>query len=304
MPWAFGGQEHEEDLTGQQVSDDDVGRLLSSKNSRWLLEFDTGTNPITGACSQAIASFVKRTDTAIESLDVSNSSIDVESSRMLLSSIPKNSTLRQCSLPKLFLPYPGVYDDFYYAPVKVTGDLIVNNADFKMLCRSNHSLCCVGESTQDIAQHDASLRRALEINGRRGCSVNQRLRSKLRAFYFEGEFSIQPFLEMGVEYMPDVLELVTMSDVCVGDGTSYVSARFGHLGSVYRLVRNCHMPELFGYASKESESEKLKAMNALVEQLKAELAMFESSAPGCVCAQEALEGTKRLRAENYYALSK
>lgn len=64
--------------------------------------------------------------------------------------------------------------------------------------------------------------------------------------------------------MPNILELATMSEVgihvkdkCGGEKWEYVAARKGNLGSIYRLIRNCHLPELFGYPSPRSEVERI-----------------------------------------------
>merc|ERR1712194_177867 len=93
-----------------------------------------------------------------------------------------------------------------------------------------------------------------------------------RAFYFHKEFDIRPFVRMIVALMPNVLELLTMSEECIAEtkegrakkGT-YVTARNGHLGCIYRLVRNCHLPELFSFPSQEEQLERLRAKNAALE---------------------------------------
>ena len=116
----------------------------------------------------------------------------------------------------------------------------------------------------------------MEINERQNCSVIERCRSKLRAFYFQGEFDIQPFIDMDIELMPNILELVTMSEECLVQEKkgrlrkgAYVSARNGHLGSIYRIVRNCHIPELISFPSLEDQVQQLKDENAgLKEKMK------------------------------------
>lgn len=113
---------------------------------------------------------------------------------------------------------------------------------------------------------------SLEVNRRLGYARNQKCRIKLRSFYFQGEFDVQPFISMNVVCMPNVLELVTMSEECITEekkgrpkkGT-YVSSRNGHLGSIYHLVKNCHLPELFSFPSPESKTNQLEVKIAMLE---------------------------------------
>ena len=68
------------------------------------------------------------------------------------------------------------------------------------------------------------------------------------------EFGTQPNVDMDIELIADVLELVTMSEKRIveekngrSEKGAYASARNGHLGCIYRLIRNCHLPELFRF---------------------------------------------------------
>ena len=95
------------------------------------------------------------------------------------------------------------------------------------------------------------------------------MRSKLRHFYIKGEFDIEPFINMEVKFVPSILELVTMSEVTCGEqegrleeGT-VVLAQNGHLGGVYRIIRNYwNLQELFSYPSPAVENQQLKGENA------------------------------------------
>ena len=87
---------------------------------------------------------------------------------------------------------------------------------------------------------------ALGINARPD-SIVKRLRSKLRTFYFQGEFAIQPFIGMDVVLMPFVLELVTRTEIYVEkrkrdcDSREYYNVSSGNLDGIYRLVKNCQL---------------------------------------------------------------
>ena len=123
---------------------------------------------------------------------------------------------------------------------------------------------------------------ALDINERQ-VSVNQKHRMKIRAFYFtQADFDIKPFLDMDVELMPNVLELVTMSKECITNEQegrlkrdNYVSARNGHLGGIYRLIRNCHVHELFSFPSQqaimEQQETRISELEKRIEQLTLQL---------------------------------
>ena len=89
-------------------------------------------------------------------------------------------------------------------------------------------------------------------------------------FYFQEKFVVQPFMDMEVVLMPYVLELVTRTEVCVGgdDGVGtgkYYTVCNGKLDGIYRLLRNCHLPELYGFPSTESKIREFSAKNAMLE---------------------------------------
>jgi len=139
--------------------------------------------------------------------------------------------------------------------------------------------------------------RSLRINDRK-CSEVKRIRSKLRSFYFKNaDYDITPFANMEVNLMPHVLELVTRSEVWSAQpqrarvprpmdrGHSKVEERYfegpsDDLGVVFRLVRNVHIPEMYGFARSYeiSEVERLESENRelqkQVSDLKRELATY------------------------------
>ena len=250
------------------IDDDDVESILTSSNSQYLEELQ-----IHGLVCKydALSVFLKREDTNIKQLNVrGNHVMNVECAQMLLGSIPANSTLKHIQLGKLFSSGDGTLQTAY----GMLKDLVCNQSNFTSLCQSNHNLFDIGYSMTDMKNCHQDLRLAMEINERENCSVNERRRSKLRAFYFQGEFDIQPFIAMDVELMPNVLELVTMSEECLAHEKkgrlrkgAYVSARNGHLGSIYRIVRNCHIPELFSFSSQDDQKmQRLKEENDVLKE--------------------------------------
>lgn len=255
-------------ICGSRIRDGDLEKLLSTKNARCLLELELNSINVSPRGCEAFAAFLRKESTTLQSLDFGRSPLGVGCSQMLLRAIPPRSTLRHIELGRL---YQSGDEDSFASAVQTLTELICNRSTFDALCGSNHQLEHIGRDRARMMRCHI-LREALEINGRQGCSPNQRCRSKLRAFYFHGEFDIQPFLRMDVALMPHVLELVTMSEECIVDkkdgraekGT-YVTARNGHLDGIYRLVRNCHLPELFSFPSQEEEIERLREQNAALE---------------------------------------
>lgn len=110
-------------------------------------------------------------------------------------------------------------------------------------------------ATTSVIRRNRTVRMATGINARLnyGGSSAKILRHKLRDFYFQGKFDLQPFVDMDVKLMPCVLELVTRTEELVGVDQfgrgKYYEVCSEHLDPIYRLVRNCHLPELFSFPS-------------------------------------------------------
>ena len=153
------------------------------------------------------------------------------------------------------------------AKSRMVKNVVCNTDSFEDLCESNHQLIWVGGHTYDMLKSDPMLKKAIVINNQsaHGASITSRIRSKLRAFYFQGQFDVQLFIDIGVVFMPFILELVTRTErVCImddnngGDEFSEVAGgkcktvAKGDLGSVYHLIRNCHLPGLLCFPSFES----------------------------------------------------
>jgi hypothetical protein len=163
--------------------------------------------------------------------------------------------------------------------------LVCNTTNFESLCESNHRLHNFGLALHlGLAGSYTNLEKALDINARHHLSIAKRLRSKLRAFYFKGEFDVQPFATMDVKLMPYVLELVTKIEGYFpeednDDGESNTEnekilyeACTKKINDIYRLVRNCHVPELFSFPSPEST---MREHQSIVRELEAKIAALE-----------------------------
>jgi len=255
-------------ICGPRIHDDDIERLLSAENSQCLLELEFDPSRLSQRGYESLAMFLGRESTTIQRLDFGSSLPDVGCAQLLLRLIPSSSTLRHIEIGAL---YQRGDDDSCNRAVQILTDLICDRSSLVALVGSNHQLKHIGRDRARMMR-SSTLREALEINERRGCSVNIKCRSKLRAFYFQGEFDIQPFVNMDVVLMPNVLELVTMSEERIvekkegrAETGTYVTARNGHLGGIYRLVRNCHVPELFDFPSERLQMERLRAKNEELE---------------------------------------
>ncbi|KAL9189874.1 hypothetical protein ACHAXT_009549 [Thalassiosira profunda] len=154
---------------------------------------------------------------------------------------------------------------------------VCDESSFDSICRSNHHLCWLGiDGTWDVLNLDPVLKGLFHLNARakRGAPIAKIIRFKLRMSYFQREFDVQPFADINVRLFPRVLELVTRSEVVVGKkerdlgGGIYYEVYTGpiiRLANIYRIVRNCHIPELYTFPSPKVEVESLKSENAALK---------------------------------------
>ena len=87
-----------------------------------------------------------------------------------------------------------------------------------------------------------------------------------------------PFIGMDARLVPHVLELVTKTKLRAGkekhepgSGT-FDDVPSENLDGIYRLLRNCHLPDLFSFSSPESI---LRQRDAKIRQLEAEHAKLK-----------------------------
>jgi len=161
--------------------------------------------------------------------------------------------------------------------------LVCNLSSFETLWQSNHCLNFIGVSTKHILSSDEILLNTFEINARLsyGASDITRLR------FCRGDFDVQPFTGMDVKLMPNILELVSKKETCcekeeglLGSG-NYFEIYNDSLDGIYRIVRNCHVPELSSFPSPESKIQELERKNSDLEsktrECEAKIAEFEQN---------------------------
>ena len=84
---------------------------------------------------------------------------------------------------------------------------------------------------------------------------------------------MQPFIGMDVVLMPNVLQLVTKTEVFVKRKMSdlyesdlgydeYYEVPSDNIDSIYRLAKSCHPPEMVSFLSLEAKARLLEAENA------------------------------------------
>ena len=81
---------------------------------------------------------------------------------------------------------------------------------------------------------------------------SKNVEARLWSLYFKDEFGIQPNVGMDIGLMANVLDLVTMSEECIEKKNGRFEKVAYAFGCMYHLVRNCHLPELFSFPSRQS----------------------------------------------------
>jgi len=166
--------------------------------------------------------------------------------------------------------------------------MLCNPSSFdEFINQSNHTISTLsGGLNGQLKDLNANVKEALTTNLRSDLTPNQKCRRKLRYIYFTDDFDVTPFIELDTVYIPEVLELVTMSEErCEkregrNDKGTYVLARNGHVGSIYRLIR--HIPELFSFASPmQTLIVKNEELESRVATLELELEQFRLSNKRC-----------------------
>ena len=190
----------------------------------------------------AFGDFWRNEDANMENLCIDSPSIEAESSQYLLGLIPKKSTQKTLRMPEF---YRGGEQSSKARLDQILKNLIYNKTDFNTLCQSNHCLHTItggrGQSCSNIRRHlHEDARQALEINYMRDCSVNRKCYRKVQNIYLQGNFDLQPFLDMDVLLMPQLLAMKNNPDEW---------PRKVNLSCIYRLIRNCHMPAFFSFPS-------------------------------------------------------
>ena len=158
-------------MGGEFVGDDEMGKLLSSDNGKYLLELDVNSNKMSRAGFEVLSSFLGQDSTNIERLDArSQVTSDIEYSRLLLGAISRNkkSTVKSICLRKIFNEdrHRGIDNDDHKTIEQLLKNIICKPPDINSLCKSNHQLHNIGYSTPYLKSHSKVIRMALEINER------------------------------------------------------------------------------------------------------------------------------------------
>ena len=266
-------------LQGNNIEGYGLEGLLLGGSIRHIVELNIDGNKLKKRGLNFIMEFLKRTDTKIKLFGFDCKDIDYAAK--LVAAIPRESNVERLTGT---IGTRSNTSSLHIAPVLqnvVCGDV----SSLSSICQSNHKLQNCGHNTgymlvEPCVRVSPHLGDCLEINTH-GLSYVKKLRTKLRAFYFKGEFDINPFLNMDVVMMPYVLEMVTKTEFCiertkgglVGSTNKwqedtvkwYEVQGKTNLDSIYRLVRNCHMPETFGFQSPELKLRSVEAKNAQLQ---------------------------------------
>ncbi len=245
------------------------------------------SNNITNLGYSSIAQFLRNDEINLKTLYLTNNqTLGVETAQELADALGDTKTLEYIDMPTR----TGYNRDVGGIKNAVSGlrKAVCNQTSFEALCNSNHSLWSIGEhATEYISGKSSRFRVALDVNAR-DCSIGAKIRAKLRCYYFNGEFSIQPFVEMPAKFIPSALELASMSEELCGEKEGRlewktpVLARNSHLGGIYRIVRNYwNLQELFSFVSPEAKLEvTIQQQEAEIAKLKLEVELINKAAAG------------------------
>ena len=238
-------------LDDNRLGNNGLAIILGSGNSKHLQKLWLGDNRIGDPGYSSIAKFLENKLTLMNTLCLKgNNTLGRTARAEMICALANNSRVEYISLPHQAASTSKSAKQFR--------SLVCNTVNFSALCHSNHRLWSFGaDPTRALNDLSPSLRRCLDINSRI-VPINAKIRSKLQQFYFQGEFDVlSPFINMDAKLMPSILELATMSEeLCGGrrigrfDKSTPVLAQNGHLGGIYRLVRNYwNLQELFSFTS-------------------------------------------------------
>lgn len=263
------------------IRDEGVECLLSARNSINLVLLSLSNNGLGRRGYEAISHFLRRDDILLEQLFLNCH--DVQFIEMVTGSIPNNSKLKTLSLCEF-----ANSDELALTVATGVQSLVCDLTSFHSIWSSNHLLHDFGMCHIVIMNQYPIIKKSFDINARSkyGASIVKRMRSKLRAFYFDEVFEVSPFIDMNAKLMPYVLELVTKQEICVGRETKIICTGVEidiigsgiqyevpgeNLNGVYRLLRNCHLPEVFSFPSHaltHREEAKIRQLEAEIISLK------------------------------------
>jgi len=236
-----------------------INRIISAKNFKHLKTLGIHEIELETEEVEQIARVLKEQTNSLEKLSIGCEDPELQQSQIewveiLLQSLKTNKTMKSLTIhsytPHMYHLDPDLSDRLETILMSVVCD----TASFSALCDSNHTLV-VSNCVSPLAT---------AINSHSGWSTNQKIRRKLQAIYFHGEFSVQDFLPMKTVWMPRVLELVSSLQ---GYHPSFGAIRqYGecplcqkrNLNGMYKFIRHWNLPNLLSYPSAQVELKQLR----------------------------------------------
>ncbi|KAL7464381.1 hypothetical protein ACHAXS_004714 [Conticribra weissflogii] len=265
------------DIRHNKISDAGVSSILASKHSKNLVKLAIEGNRISHQGIEEIASFSRRYDIALQTIhigdDAENSDydsdddiddseffhFDAESIYVLIRSLSTNTTMKKIDICSDVI---FSNDDDRDRLADTVMELVCNTSSLEALRQSNHVL---GEVVASCCSFFPDrMEKSLRINAREDISNDMKIRSKLRSFFFRGDFDMYPFLSMKPAWIPKVLELMARSEECIGANhwdsgcRRFVITLDGNLNGMYNFLRRWNVHTLFNFRSSQFEIKELK----------------------------------------------
>ncbi|KAL9189382.1 hypothetical protein ACHAXT_009057 [Thalassiosira profunda] len=289
---------HSLNVSWNNIKDEGLEVILSAQHAKHLVKLHVDGCKFTTRGFETLAQFIRRDDIELKLL-----AVDIESRRgrrsdlvsesdatrwrqMLADAIPKSSTLEAVTLAKSY----GLRAEFCDTLL----NLVCDTSNLEALISSNHRMCSLETDYSRYylpfrTESHPALTKAFEINleahrraekeagaDRNGIIANA-IRRKVRNIYLaKKDFDLQCFNDMDVLLMPRLIHLVLFKEPDDNDRRIYWQSGDGpplipreDLNSIYRLLRNCHVAEVFSFKSPEKllserdkKIEKLERANA------------------------------------------
>ncbi|KAL7544560.1 hypothetical protein ACHAWF_007941 [Thalassiosira exigua] len=246
-------------LSGNNLNDQGLESILSARNARHLVKFfvngvkysDRGSK-FSDRGYEAMTQLLREA-TQLKMLSF-DGPLNASQTKLMVDRISRDSMLEAITLFGRYASLPAELNDHFL-------NLVCNTSNVSTLCSSNHHFSgfkvrSFGSPYSGFDEKEfPKLSLALDINVQ-SASSDEAIRRKMRNFYFENEFDVKSFNEMDAALMPYILDLAMMTEVQSSGWTRRESkprlVPNENLSSLYRLLRNCHLSELFSFPSPET----------------------------------------------------
>ena len=250
------------DLQSSQIGGDfGLRHILTSRNSNMLTALDVTGIQFGRQGFEIVSNFLRRDDISLKKLYIGCN--HGEYAKMIAEALLSN----KCSkLELISLHSSSERSDPLKVIYKYVQKIMCDTTSFETICESNHHLHWKNPRYVLAAPDFTTL---LGMNERRehGATISHILRSKLRRFYFNENFDLQPFYGIDVNLMPHLLQLVTRKEEMPGvrNFNIHHDVCDGDLSCIFRILRNINAPETFEQPKliemKKAEVDMLKANN-------------------------------------------